>query len=116
MIVKGNPRDVRRSTGETDLEKAEEVSLQILGELKLRKAQNLPITRKTFPKVAAGHLKDVRTRWREGRNSAGRYSIIKGTVQRYLVRDFGNRDITLILLRPNGLPGPSKLFNISVGT
>ncbi len=97
MIVKGHRGYVRRSTGETDLEKAKEVSLQILGELKQRKSQNLPMTRKTFAEVAAGYLKDAQTRMKEGRNSAGRYAIIKGTVQRYLARYFGNRDITLIV-------------------
>jgi integrase len=97
MIVKGHRGYVRRSTGETDLEKAKEVSLQILGELKQRKSQNLPMTRKTFAEVAAGYLKDAQTRMQEGRNSAGRYAIIMGTVQRYLVPYFGNRDITLIV-------------------
>ena len=97
ILIKGNRGYVRRSTGETELERAKEVALQILGELKQRKAQNLPMTRKTFAEVAAGYLKDAETRWKEGRNSAGRYGIIKGTVQRYLVPYFGNRDITLIV-------------------
>ena len=43
MIVKGHRGYVRRSTGETDLEKAKEVSLQIPGELKQRKSRNLPM-------------------------------------------------------------------------
>jgi hypothetical protein len=71
MTIKGNRGYVRRSTGETNLEKAKEVSLQILGELKQRKAQNLPMTRKTFAEVAAGYLRDAQTRLQEGRNSAG---------------------------------------------
>jgi hypothetical protein len=54
IIIKGNRGYVRRSTGETSLDKAKEVSLQILGELKQRQAQNLPMTRKTFAEVAAG--------------------------------------------------------------
>ena len=94
--IKGSRGYVRRSTGMAELDRAKEVSLQILGELNQRKAQNLPMTRKTFAEVAAGFLKDAETRWKEGRNSYGRYSIIKGTVQRYLVPYFGNRDITLI--------------------
>jgi integrase len=97
MTIKGNRGYVRRSTGETNLEKAKEVSLQILGELKQRKAQNLPMTRKTFAEVAAGYLRDAQTRLQEGRNSAGRYAIIKGTVNRYLVPYFANRDIALIV-------------------
>ena len=97
MNIKGNRGYVRRSTGETSLEKAKEVSLQIMGELKQRKAQNLPMTRKTFVEVAAGYLRDAQTRMQEGRNSAGRYAIIKGTVNRYLVPYFANRDIALIV-------------------
>ena len=97
ILIKGNRGYVRRSTGEAELERAKEVALQILGELKQRKAQNLPMTRKTFAEVAAGYLKDAETRWKEGRNSAGRHAIIKGTVQRYLVPYFGNRHINLIV-------------------
>ena len=78
--IKGNRGYVRRSTGEASLDRAKEVSLQILGELNQRKAQNLPMTRKIFDEVAAGYLKDAKTRWQEGRNSLGRYNIIKGTV------------------------------------
>lgn len=56
MTIKGNRGYVRRSTGETSLEKAKEVALQILGELMPSKTQNLPMTRKTFAEVAAGYL------------------------------------------------------------
>ena len=42
MSVKGHKGYVRRSTGETDLDKAKERSLQILGELHQRMVQNLP--------------------------------------------------------------------------
>ena len=63
MVIKGNRGYVRRSTGETSLEKAKEVSLQILGELKQRKAQNLLMTRKTFAEVDAGNLRDTQTRF-----------------------------------------------------
>jgi len=96
MSVKGHKGYVRRSTGETDLDKAKERSLQILGELHQRVAQSLPLGKKTFAEVAAGYLRDAETRMNEGRNSAGRYSIIKGTLQRYLVPYFGKRDITLL--------------------
>ena len=94
--VKGHSGYVRRSTGETDLDRAKEVALQILGELNQRVTQNLPLKRKTFAEVAAGFLKDAETRWKEGRNSEGRYQILKGTLQRYLIPYFGNCDITLI--------------------
>jgi len=47
MNLKGHKGYVRRSTGETDLDRAKERSLQILGELNQRQSQNLPISRKT---------------------------------------------------------------------
>ena len=97
--IKGHSGYVRRSTGESDLDRAKEVSLQILGELNQRVTQNLPLKRKTFSEIAAAFLKDAETRWKEGRNSEGRYVLIRGTVQRYLVPYFGNRDITLIQKR-----------------
>ncbi|GLI94386.1 tyrosine-type recombinase/integrase [Methylocystis echinoides] len=94
--IKGHSGYVRRSTGETDLDRAKEVALQILGELNQRVTQNLPLKRKTFAEIAAAFLKDAETRWKEGRNSEGRYRILKGTIQRYLIPYFGNCDITLI--------------------
>lgn len=94
--IKGHSGYVRRSTGEVDFERAKEAALLILGELKQRVAQSLPLKRKTFSEIAASFLKDAETRWKEGRNSEGRYIIIKGTTQRYLIPYFGNRDITLI--------------------
>jgi hypothetical protein len=96
MNLKGHKGYVRRSTGETDLDRAKERSLQILGELNQRQSQNLPISRKTFAEVASGYLRDAETRWKEGRNSLGRYNVIKGTLQRYHIPFFGKRDITLL--------------------
>jgi len=96
MSVKDHKGYIRRSTGKSDLDAAKDVALQLLGELNQRKSQNLPLNRKTFAEVAAGYLKDAETRKNEGRNSAGRHAVIKGTLQRYLVPYFGKRDITLI--------------------
>lgn len=94
--IKGHSGYIRRSTGETEFDRARESSLQILGELNQRAAQSLPLRKKTFAEIAASFLRDAETRWREGRNSEGRYLILKGTIQRYLIPWFGNRDITLI--------------------
>ena len=99
IIIKGNRGYIRRSTGESDLDKAKETSLQILGELNQRKSQNLPMTRKTFAEVAASYLKDAKTRLDEGRNSDGRFMLIKGVLNLYLVPYFGRRDITIIQKR-----------------
>jgi integrase len=96
MMVAGYKGYVRRSTGTADLDRAKERSLQILGELNQRQSQNLPIRRKTFAEVAASFLRDCETRWKEGRNSQGRYEIMKGTITRYLMPYFGKRDITLV--------------------
>ena len=96
FTAKGGRGYVHRSTGLTDLEGAKERSLQILGEFNQREAQGLPLRKKSFAEVAASFLKDCETKWKEGQNSAGRYAIMKGTIQRYLVPYFGNRDITLI--------------------
>ena len=94
--IKGHSGYVRRSTGEIDFDRAKDAALLILGELNQRVAQALPLRKKTFAEIASSFLKDAETRWREGRNSEGRYSILKGTIQRYLIPYFGNRDITLI--------------------
>lgn len=94
--IKGHSGYVRRSTGELEFERAKEAALLILGELKQRVTQSLPLKRKTFSDVAASFLRDAETRWKEGRNSEGRYALIKGTVRRYLMPYFGKRDITLI--------------------
>ena len=94
--MKGHSGYVRRSTGEIEFEPAKEAALLILGELNQRVAQSLPLRKKTFAEVAASYLKDAETRWKEGRNSEGRFLILKGTIQRYLIPYFGIRDITLI--------------------
>jgi hypothetical protein len=95
--IKGYSGYVRRSTGESDFDRAKEASLQILGELNQRAARSLPpLRKKTFAEIAAAFLSDAETRWREGRNSEGCYSILKSTITRYLIPFFGNRDITLI--------------------
>ena len=99
MSLKGHRGYIRRSTQETDIERAKEVSLQILGELRQRQQQNLPLSRKTFAEVAKSFLRDAETRLKEGRNSAGRYAIIKGTLNRYHIPYFGKRDITLVSKR-----------------
>lgn len=83
--VKGHTGYIRKSTGEKDFEQAKEAALLILGEINQRVAQSLPLRKKTFAEVAVLFLKDAETRWKEGRNSEGRYSILKGTIQRYLV-------------------------------
>lgn len=96
MSLKGQTGYIRRTTDQIDLDKAKERALEILGELKHRQSQDLPIRKKTFGEVAASYLRDAHTRWQEGRNSQGRYAVIEGTLKRYLLPYFGKRDITLL--------------------
>jgi len=87
---------IKRSTGETDITRATMAAIKLLGELEHRSANDQPLSAKKFKDVAAAYLRDAQTRWKEGRNSEGRYNIIKGTLNRYLVPYFGKRDITKI--------------------
>jgi integrase len=96
ITAKGIRGYIHRSTGERELEAAKERALQLLGEIGQRQSQNLPLRKKTFAEVAASFLKDCETKWQEGRNSEGRFMIMKGSRQRYLIPYFGKRDITLI--------------------
>ena len=93
---KGKKGYVRRSTGETDYARAESKALQILGELKQRQAQNLPLTSKKFREIASSYLRHAETEMNEGKRSAGRHELIKGTLKLYLLPYFGNKDIALI--------------------
>jgi integrase len=94
--LKGRAGYVRRSTGETDYARAESAALQILGELKQREAQQLPLTSKKFHEIAGSYLRHAETEMKEGKRSAGRHELIKGTLKLYLLPYFGNRDIALI--------------------
>jgi integrase len=87
---------IKRSTGETDPTRATMVAIKLLGELEHRSANDQPLSAKRFRDVAAAYLRDAHTRWKEGRNSQGRYNIIRGTLNRYHVPYFGKRDITKI--------------------
>jgi integrase len=93
---KGKRGYVRRTTGETDYARAESKALQILGELKQRQAQNLPLTSKKFNEIAASYLRHAETEKKEGKRSAGRHELIKGTLKNYMLPYFGKRDIALI--------------------
>lgn len=87
---------IRRSTGESEIAQASAVAMEILGEIKQRHKQHLPLTAKKFSEVASGYLRDAETRWKEGRSSTGRFLLIRGVLARYLVPYFGHRDIAVI--------------------
>src|SRR5271155_5210629 len=94
--MKGVRGYIKRSTKETDFERAKTAAIKLLGQLEQREAQNQPLRPQTFKAVAASFLREAETRWKEGRSSQGRYELIKGTLKRYFLPYFGKRDITLI--------------------
>ena len=102
---------IKRSTGETDITRATMAAIKLLGELEHRSANDQPLSAKKFKDVAAAYLRDAQTRWKEGRNSLGRYNLIKGTLNRYLIPYFGKRDITKIKKTINWAPA-NTLANI----
>jgi hypothetical protein len=65
---------IKRSTGESDPTRATMVAIKLLGELEHRSANDQPLSAKRFKDVAAAYLRDAHTRWKEGRNSQGRYN------------------------------------------
>ena len=83
---------VRRSTGKTDLEQAKIEALTLLGIMKERQAQQIPMRSMNFTELASSFLREAETRMKEQRSSAGRYLIIHGTVTRYLLPYFKKRD------------------------
>ncbi len=94
--IKGHKGYVRRTTGETDLAKATDKALTIYGELNERKAQAIPLLKKNFAEIADSFVREAKSRMEEGRSSAGRYEIVVGTLNRYLLPYFGKMDINYI--------------------
>ena len=87
---------IKRTTGEKDFHKAAVVAIKLLGEIEHRIVTDQPLSPSTFKSVAGEFIKAAKTRMDEGRSSAGRYHLIKGTLQRYFLPYFGKRDITMI--------------------
>ena len=87
---------IKRTTGEKDFHKAAVVAIKLLGEIEHRIVTDQPLSPSTFKSVAGEFIKAAKTRMDEGRSSAGRYNLIKGTLQRYFLPYFGKRDITMI--------------------
>ena len=86
--MKGYRVPIRRTTEETDFERAKERAFQILGELNQRAGQNLPLKKRSFDEIAESYLKIVETETKERRKSPGRQAIIAGTLKRYLTPYF----------------------------
>ena len=96
ITFKGVRGYVKRTTGEKDFHKAAVVAIKLLGEIEHRIVSDQPLRASTFKAVAGEFIKAAKTRMDEGRSSAGRYHLIKGTLQRYFLPYFGKRDITMI--------------------
>jgi len=97
--MKGHRAPIRRTTNETDFDKAKERAFHILGELDQRVSQSLPLKKRSFADISESYLKIVDTETKERRKSAGRSDIIKGTLNRYLIPYFGKHDISSITKR-----------------
>ena len=97
--MNGHRAPIRRSTNETDFEKAKERAFRIMGELDQRVGQNLPLKKRSFEDISESYLKIVETETKEKRKSKGRSDIITGTLNRYLKPYFGKRDISSITKR-----------------
>jgi hypothetical protein len=87
---------VHRSTNKTDLEDAKLKAVVLYAEFEQRLVQNLPIRRVTFKEVGSLFLQDAHRRHTEGIRSIGRTQVIEGTLRRYLVPYFGDKDIAAI--------------------
>ena len=94
--MKGVRGYIKRSTGETDIAKATVNALKLLGELEHRSSSNQPLRGQSFKNVAASYLREAKTRWDEHKSSEGRYNLIRGTLNRYLIPYFGKSDISKI--------------------
>lgn len=94
--IEGHKGYVRRATRETSLAKATDKALLIYGELNERKAQSIPLQKKNFAEIADSFAREAKSRMEEGRSSAGRYEIVVGTLNRYLLPYFGKMDINYI--------------------
>ena len=87
---------VRRTTNKTNLEEAKLSAVMLYAEFTQRLEQNLPVKRVTFREIASLFIQDAHRRHTEGIRSIGRTQVIEGTLRRYLVPYFGDKDIAAI--------------------
>ena len=87
---------VRRTTNKTNLEEAKLSAVMLYAEFTQRLEQNLPVKRVTFREIASLFIQDAHRRHTEGIRSIGRTEVIAGTLRRYLVPYFGDKDIAAI--------------------
>jgi integrase len=92
--IKGHKGYIRRSTGQIDRELANDSAIAHCAEAEFRQKNDIPIKRQTFTQLAMGYLKVVEREFREKQKSEGRYTLIKGTLDRYLIPYWGKRDVT----------------------
>ena len=80
----------------TNLEEAKLSAVMLYAEFTQRLEQNLPVKRVTFWEIASLFIQDAHRRHTEGIRSIGRTEVIAGTLRRYLVPYFGDKDIAAI--------------------
>lgn len=84
---------VRRTTGETDFEKATQKAFEILGELNEREKNNLPLSKRTFNDICSSYLRGIENDLKNNRILQSRYRFITGTIRLYFNPYFGSKDI-----------------------
>ena len=84
---------IRRSTGEVDFNKASEKSFEILGELKEREKNNLPLSKRSFNEVCNSYLRGIELDLKNQRISRTRHRFISSIIRLYFNPYFGSKDI-----------------------
>ena len=84
---------IRRSTGEVDFNKASEKSFEILGELKEREKNNLPLSKRLFNEVCNSYLRGIDLDLKNQRISRTRHRFISSIIRLYFNPYFGSKDI-----------------------
>jgi len=87
---------IRKSTGETDYDKAKARSYEMLITYEQRALHNLPVKRKSFKDIAILYYQKMELEHKEGRRSEGNLRVKRNTIFRYLIPYFGKRDINIL--------------------
>jgi hypothetical protein len=90
---------IRKSTGETDYDKAKARSYEMLITYEQRALHNLPVKRKSFKDIAILYYQKMELEHKEGRRSEGNLRVKRNTIFRYLIPYFGKRDINILKKR-----------------
>ena len=90
---------IRKSTGETEYDKALSRAYELLIFYEQRIENNLPVLNKTFKEIASIFYQKMLSEYLNGQRSAGNLRVKKNTIFRYLIPYFEKRDINLFTKR-----------------